>query len=206
MGLRLKNVTIKRWEAQHLASSPASKQADGRINRTERTNLDEATTVPHINLEGTSSMSSAPKIDVCNQITKAVNTYLTDKPLPKPYRLMLTAQQQLAATNIGVESYNPPVSPPPDEPIPITVATSLPSNVTGATADRCYISLHRGLSKGKNPDGESSPDGDCGNHSPGEGGGGMGPGPRIPVPGSGDNKGKFGVSGGGCWNPGERSG
>lgn len=119
---------------------------------------------------------------------------------------MLTAQQQLTATNSGVESYNPPVSPPSDEPIPITVATSLPSNVTGATADPCYISLHRGLSNGKNPDGESSPDGDCGNHSPGEGGGGMGPGPRIPVPGSGDNMGKFGVSGGGCWNPGERSG
>lgn len=55
---------------------------------------------------------------------------------------------------------------------------------------------------GKNPDGDSSPDGDCGNQSPGEGGG-MGPGPRIPVPGSGDSKGKFGE---GCWYPGERSG
>jgi hypothetical protein len=85
---------------------------------------------------------------------------------------------------------------------------SLLSNVTwppcftgaAAAAGRhpCYISLHLGLRIGKNPDGESSPDGDCGNQSPGDGGGGMGPGPRIPVPGSGDSAGKFGVSGGGC--------
>lgn len=103
--------------------------------------------------------------------------------------------------------------PPADVPIHITAATSLPSIVTRPPSqgrlltDRCYISLHRGLSMGKNPEGESNPDGDCGNHSPGEGGGGMGPGPRIPVPGNGDNMGNaLGVSGGGCWNPGERSG
>lgn len=61
-----------------------------------------------------------------------------------------------------------------------------------------YISLHLGLRIGKNPDGESSPDGDCGNQSPGDGGGGMGPGPSMPVPGRGDSAGKLGVSGGGC--------
>jgi hypothetical protein len=69
-----------------------------------------------------------------------------------------------------------------------------------------YISLHLGLSNGKNPDGERSPDGDCGNQSPGDGGGMVGPGPRMPDPGSGDSAGKLGVSGGGCWNPGESSG
>jgi len=61
----------------------------------------------------------------------------------------------------------------------------------------CYISLHLGLRIGMNPDGERSPDGDCGNQSPGDGGG-MGPGPRMPVPGSGESAGKLGVSGGGC--------
>lgn len=48
-----------------------------------------------------------------------------------------------------------------------------------------------------NPDGERSPDGDCGNQSPGDGGG-KGPGPRMPDPGNGDSAGKFGVSSGGC--------
>lgn len=62
----------------------------------------------------------------------------------------------------------------------------------------CYISLHLGLRLGKKPDGERSPDGDCGNQRPGDGGGGMGPGPRMPVPANGDSAGKFGVSGGGC--------
>jgi hypothetical protein len=77
--------------------------------------------------------------------------------------------------------------------------------VAVAECHRCYISLHLGLSIGKNPDGERSPDGDCRNQSPGDGGG-MGPCPKMPDPGSGDNAAKLGVSGCGCWNPGESSG
>ena len=57
-----------------------------------------------------------------------------------------------------------------------------------------YISLHLGLRRGKNPEG------DCGNNIPGDGGGGgcdPGPGPRIPECASGEKENALGVSGGG---------
>uniref|UniRef100_J3N577 Uncharacterized protein n=1 Tax=Oryza brachyantha TaxID=4533 RepID=J3N577_ORYBR len=79
------------------------------------------------------------------------------------------------------------------------------SSCGAAASDLHYISLHRGLRIGKKPEGESSPDGDCGNQKLGEGGA-MGPGPRIPVPGSGESAGKLGVSGPACWKPGDSSG